>query len=288
MFKNLVLLMLLFQTMPSIAQVKKVKNINYIGNSDAANTLNIFYKNDGIPDKPVIIFIHGGSWSSGKKETYWWLGRNFARKGIVTAIINYPLSPNAQYEKMAYDCALAIKWVKNNIEHYQADGKKIFVMGHSAGAHLAELINADPKYFKKAGIKNPIKGVILNDPFGLDMYEYLTTAEKDDFYDDFIRTFTTNPEVWKLASPLNYVENIKNSHLLFYGGKTYGAIKLQTPRLYDKLKANNIPVEIKKIKGKKHVPMISQMIFGGNDLYKDILEFILKESSFRGMEQSSQ
>lgn len=274
MYKSLVLLMLLFQTILSSAQVKKAKNINYAGNADEANTLNIFYKNDSIKDKPVLIFVHGGSWSSGKKETYWWLGRNFARKGVVTVIINYRLAPNVQYEKMGNDCALAVKWVKEHITDYTASADKIFVMGHSAGAHLGELINADPKYFKKAGIQNPIKGLILNDPFGLDMQEYLTTAEKDHFYFDFIRTFTDQPAVWKVASPLDYVNNIKNPHLLFYGSKTYGAIKLQTPRLYEKLKANNVPVEIKEIKGKSHVPMISQMIFGGNDLYQDIVDFI--------------
>ncbi|TCD12002.1 alpha/beta hydrolase [Pedobacter frigidisoli] len=276
MIKYLVFVMLLFQTIISSAQVKTAKNINYAGNTEEKNTLNIFYKNDSVKNKPVIIFIHGGSWSSGKKETYWWLGRNFARKGIVTVIINYPLAPNAQYEKMADDCALAVKWVKNNIANYTASADKIFVMGHSAGAHLGELINADPKYFQHAGIKNPIKGMILNDPFGLDLYEYLMEAEKDDYYYDFLRTFTDKPEVWKLASPLDYVNNIKNPHLFFYGSKTYGAIKLQTPRLYEKLKANNIPVEIREIKGKSHVPMISQMIFGGNDLYKDIVEFINK------------
>jgi len=271
--------MLLFQTILSSAQVKTAKNINYAGNAEVRNTLNVFYKNDGRVDKPVLIFIHGGSWSSGKKETYWWLGRNFARKGIVTVIINYPLAPEAQYGKMANDCALAVKWVKANISNYQASGEKIFVMGHSAGAHLAELINADPQYFKNAGIPNPIKGVVLNDPFGLDLYEYLTTAEKDDFYFDFIRTFTTKPEVWKLASPLDYADQIKNPHLLFYGGKTYGAIRIQTPRLYNKLKANHVPVEIKEIKGKSHVPMISQMIFGRNDLYQDIVQFIESSST---------
>jgi len=266
--------MFLFQTILSSAQVKKAKNINYAGNTDESNTLNVFYKNDSIKDKPVLVFIHGGSWSSGKKETYWWLGRNFARKGVVTVIINYPLAPNVQYEKMGDDCALAIKWVKEHITDYTASADKIFVMGHSAGAHLGELINADPKYFKKAGINNPIKGMILNDPFGLDMHEYLTTAEKDHFYFDFIRTFTDQPAVWKVASPMDYVNNIKNPHLLFYGSKTYGAIKIQTPKLYEKLKANRVPVEIKEIKGKSHVPMISQMIFGGNSLYKDILDFI--------------
>lgn len=274
MLKPLFYLMLLFQTILASAQVKTAKNINYAGNQLQANTLNIYYKQDSVKDKPVLVFIHGGSWSSGKKETYWWLGRNFARKGIVTVIINYPLAPHAQYKKMAADCALVIKWVKANIGSYGASGEQIFLMGHSAGGHLAELINADPQYFQEAGIKNPLKGLILNDPFGLDIYEYLTQAEKDHYYYDFLRTFSNQPETWKLASPLNYVNNIKNPHLLLYGGKTYDAIRLQTPRLYEKLKDLNIPAEVKEIKGKSHVPMISQMIFGGNALYKEIIKFI--------------
>ncbi|NTE01990.1 alpha/beta hydrolase [Agrobacterium tumefaciens] len=279
MIKYFFLVIFLSQNVITSAQIKTVKNINYAGNAEEKNTLNIFYKNDSLKNKPVLIFIHGGSWSSGKKETYWWLGRNFARKGVVTVIINYPLAPNAQYEKMADDCALAVKWINENISGYKGSSDKIFIMGHSAGGHLAELINADPKYFNHAGIKNPIKGVILNDPFGLDLYEYLTTAKKDSFYFDFIRTFTDQPAVWKAASPLNYVNNIKNPHLLFYGGKTYEAIKLQTPRLYQKLKENHISVEIKEVEGKSHVPMISQMIWGRNDLYKEILGFMQKTTS---------
>ena len=259
-------------------QVKTAKNINYLANGDVDNTLNVYYKNDSIKNKPVIVFIHGGSWSTGKKETYWWLGRNFARKGVVTVIINYPLAPNADYEKMATDCATAVNWVKQNISTYSGSGDKIFLMGHSAGAHLAELINADPIYFEKIKIKNPIKGIILNDAFGLDMFEYLTKAEKDDSYNNFIRTFTNNPTNWKKGSPLSYVNNIKNPHLLFYGSKTYQAIKIQTPRLHELLKTNNVPTELVEVKGKSHVPMITQMIFGCNGLYETILIFINKKS----------
>jgi len=279
MIKRLVLFMLLFQTISAFAQLKIVKNIAYTNMAQTQNTLNVFYKNDGIKNKPVLIFIHGGSWSSGKKETYWWLGRNFARKGIVTVVINYPLAPNVQYGKMADDCALAVKWVHEYIADYTGSAEKIFAMGHSAGAHLAELINADTQYFKHAGIKNPLRGIILNDAFGLDMEEYLISAKRDHYYDDFLRTFTNQSATWKLGSPLNYVENIKNPHLIFYGGKTYGAIKVQSLRLYETLVKNHIAVDIKEIKNKKHVPMISQMIFGRNALYQDIVQFIMKNTN---------
>ena len=220
------------------------------------------------------MFIHGGSWSSGKKETYWWLGRNFAKKGITTAVINYPLAPNATYKEMALASAQAVKWVKDSIATYGGNPNRIFIMGHSAGAHLAELINADPQYFEAFGIANPIKGVILNDAFGLDMDEYLTKAEKDDYYTDFIRTFSKEAKNWQLASPLFYVANVNNPHLIFYGTKTYPAIQIQSKRMNKELESLNIPVQLEIIEGKKHVAMISQMIFGGNKLYQTILKFL--------------
>ena len=258
------------------AQIRVERNINYAGNIDKANTLNIYHKK-GDHYQDVIIFIHGGSWSSGKKETYWWLGRNLAKNKVVTAVINYPLAPNATYKEMALAGAQAVKWVKDSIANYGGDPNRIFIMGHSAGGHLSELINADPQYFQAVGIVNPIRGVILNDAFGLDMEEYLNKAEKDHYYTDFLRTFSTEAKTWQMGSPLFYVKNIKNPHLIFYGKKTYEAIQIQSERLYKVLLSENIPVKLEKIEDKKHVPMISQMIWGSNQLYRSILAFLREQ-----------
>lgn len=256
------------------AQVKVEQNLNYAGNTDIANTLNVYYKKGNQQNQDVIVFIHGGSWNSGKKETYWWLGRNLAKKNIVTAVINYPLVPNATYKEMALASALAVKWVTANIENYGGNPKRIFLMGHSAGAHLCELINADLQYFEAIGIKNPIKGVILNDAFGLDMDEYLSKAEKDDNYTKFLSVFSTTQENWQLGSPLFYAKNIVNPHLIFYGSKTYKAIQIQSERIYSILQTQHVPVKLEVIESKKHVGMMSQMIFGSNKLYQSIVEFL--------------
>jgi acetyl esterase/lipase len=258
-----------------VAHVKVEKNIAYSSaTNDVRRQLNIYHKTKVDTAQDVLIFIHGGSWSSGNKDIYWWLGRNFARKGVVAVIINYGLAPDNQYGQMATDCATAVKWVTEHISEYGGNPKRIFIMGHSAGAHLAELINADRQYFKALAITNPIKGVILNDPFGLDMHEYLMEADKDKNYFDFLRTFTKDPATWTEGSPLNYVMNIRNPHLLFYGEKTYPAIQLQSERLNNLLIEKKVSQEMHVIKNKKHVGMITQMIFGWNDLYDYALTFI--------------
>jgi acetyl esterase/lipase len=256
-------------------RVKTDRNINYTQEvSGPRNLLDVYYPEISGQPKDVLVFIHGGSWKSGKKETYWWLGRNFAHKNVVEININYSLSPDYQYKQMATDAAAALKWVKNNAARYGGNPDRIFVMGHSAGGHLMALINSDPEFFKQQGIDNPIRGVILNDGFGLDMHEYLLQAQKNEQTAGFLKIFSNDEETWKLGSPLTYFDNIKNPYLILVGERTYPAIQIQSKRLYNMLLAKKQAVTFRQLAGKKHVGMISQMVLGSNELYATILDFM--------------
>ena len=251
------------------------RDISYRGQTqNVRNLLDVYYPNNTKTPKDVLVFIHGGSWDSGKKETYWWLGKNLARKNVISVIINYSLSPKAEYEEMAYDCSEALKWVKDSISQFGGSADRIFVMGHSAGGHLAALINNDPRFFKKAGISNPIRAVILNDGFGMDMFEYLNAAKRNKQTESFMNTFSRDTNLWKTGSPIFYLENVQNPYLIFVGEHTYPAIKLQSDRLYKQLIQANKKSEINIIKRKKHIGMISQMIFSSNKMYDMILSFM--------------
>ena len=276
--KYFLLIFLFFNTISAAlsAKVNREKNISYTNKLNGSrNFLDVYYPDIEDKAKDVLVFIHGGSWNSGKKDTYWWLGRHFANKGVVEVNINYSLAPDHQYRQMASDAAAAIKWVKLNISKYGGNPERIFVMGHSAGGHLTALINSDPQFFIEQGIENPIRGVILNDGFGLDMHEYLLQAEKTQQTASFLKTFSMDQEIWKKGSPLTYFSNIKNPYLILIGERTYPAIQIQSKRLNDLLIARNQPVTFNQIARKKHVGMISQMVFGGNEMYKLILDFML-------------
>ena len=271
------MLVLLSEISTAFGGIGIKRDISYRGQSqNIRNFLDVYYPKNKETPKDVLVFIHGGSWDSGKKDTYWWLGKNMASKNVVSVIINYSLSPKSQYEEMAYDCSEALRWVKDSIAAYGGSPDRIFVMGHSAGGHLAALINNDPRFFKKAGILNPIKGVILNDGFGLDMLEYLNAAEKNKQTESFLNTFSKDQNQWKTGSPMFYLENVQNPFLIFVGERTYPAIKLQSDRLYKLLTEANKPTEINIIKRKKHKAMIAQMIFRNNQMYSMILTFMNK------------
>lgn len=276
MKKHLFLMIfLLSQISITLAGIGIKRNISYRGEAqNVRNLLDVYYPKNKEVAKDVLVFIHGGSWDSGKKEIYWWLGRNMARKNVVSVIINYRLSPESQFEKMASDCSEAIKWVKDSIADFGGNPNRIFVMGHSAGGHLAALINNDPRFFGNLGIPNPIRAVILNDGFGMDMYEYLNKAEKNKQTESFLKTFSNDAKLWKEGSPIFYLEHVQNPYLIFVGENTYPAIKLQSDKLNKALIDAKKQSELRIVKRKKHVGMISQMIFRRNKMYKMILSFM--------------
>ena len=257
--------------------VVRTKNIPYLKkDSDAGvngEKLNVFAPLKKGRLKEVLIFIHGGNWNSGNKKLYNYLGNRMARKGIVTVIIDYPLSPKAGYNEMAADAALAVKWVRDNITLYGGDPGKIYLSGHSAGGHLAALVSIKNKYFDSLKIPNPIKGAILIDAAGLDMYNYLAN-EGLESGNTYLQTFTNDPKVWKEASPIYFLHPGMPSMLIYVGGKTYPSIKEGNERFIHALKTFIPDPEYHIMKGKKHIPMILQFFNTHNSRYKEILQFM--------------
>lgn len=254
---------------------QKVKDITYLQPSDShmltAPKLNVFTPRKSTKEKmPVLIFVHGGNWNTGNKDTYGFFGRNFAGKGIVTVIPDYTLSPDASYDRMTSQIAAVIQWVKGNIAQYNGDPNQIFITGHSAGGHLAALAVMNPKY----GV-NPasISGIILNDAAGLDMKNYLEdnppTSEND-----YFTTWTDDPEKWQDASPIYFLNKDTPPFLIYVGDKTYESIKTANRRFLSalhKFQPDVVPIAVNK----KHVPMILQYFWPWSNRFDEISNFIL-------------
>lgn len=253
---------------------KKYKDLSYIEKAnpkiDIAPKLNVFTPRKNSKEKlPVLIFMYGGNWNSGSKDTYGFFGRNFAKKDIITVIPDYTLSPKANYDDMAEQTAQAIKWTKAHISEFNGDPDRIFLTGHSAGAHLVALAAMNPKY----GIDpTNISGIILNDAGGLDMYNYLQ-KEPPTAKEDYLATWTDNPKIWKQASPIYYIEENTPPIMLYLGSKAYPFIKSSNRKFITALKPFQPNVE-PIILPKKHISMIIQYFFPWSKRFDEIKSFI--------------
>lgn len=100
---------------------------------------------------PVLVFVHGGSWERGQKDDYPWLGRRFASEGYVTAVINYRLSPQFDYDDFMADTARAIAFMHNEAKTWGGDPERLFLVGHSAGAYNAVQVALAPEFLEAEG-----------------------------------------------------------------------------------------------------------------------------------------
>ncbi len=268
---------LLACTSCAFKSINRSKNITYLPADNIANKpeqkLNVFAPKKSAQLKDVLIFIYGGSWNSGRKELYSFFGTRWARKDVVTVIVDYPKSPKAGYDEMAIDVATSVKWVKENISTYGGDPNKIFISGHSAGGHLAALVGIKKEYFDRVGIANLLKGIILIDAAGLDMYGYLKT-EGFEPGNTYLNTFSNDPKIWKEASPLYFLHKEMPPMLIYRGGKTYPSIEVSNEKFVTALKAFVPNPDYKILAGKKHVPMIAQFFNTGNLRYKEMKTFM--------------
>lgn len=134
--------------------------------ADPGQRLDVIVPNAPGPH-PVLVFFHGGGWDSGRPEDYRFVGRALARDGHVVVLAGYRLGADGIYPAMLEDAADALAWVGQNIAPLGGDPQRVFVMGHSAGAHMAALVTLDRRWLEARGLPGGfVRGVIgLSGPY---------------------------------------------------------------------------------------------------------------------------
>lgn len=178
---------------------------------------------------------------------------------------------------MAMDAAKAVKWLTQNISRYGGDSTKIYVSGHSAGGQIAAIIATDNSYFEKLGINNPVKGAIMIDAFGLDMYDYLQKNSKFN-RDLYLSVFTKDPENWKKLSPILQLHEGMPPFLLYIGDKTVPNISRSNKLFFTELIKYQPSAQLITVKNSRHVDMIFSFLNQNKKAYGEIIGF-MKESS---------
>ncbi|MVN76534.1 alpha/beta fold hydrolase [Hymenobacter sp. HMF4947] len=257
---------------------RRVANVAYVAATapdfDPQNhRLDIYQPKKAAAPRPVVLFIHGGSWNSGSKDNllYRAIGRRLAKQGFVGVVISYRLSPQALVPAQADDCARALAWTVAHIKEYGGDPARIVLMGHSAGGGLAALLatGSDTLLAKHGLPRTAAHAVLLDDPAGLDMLTYL---QKQEYEGDaqYLIPFTRDPAVWRQASALYHVRAGAPPYSIYIGGETYPSISSSGERFRQQLTQLGQPPKYTILPGKKHVGMVTQLFFESNELYAEL------------------
>jgi len=170
--------------------------------------LDVYTPVDGARPASVVVFLYGGSWKRGDRANYRFIAEALTSRGHVTVIPDYRVYPDVRFPAFVEDSAAAVGWVREHIDAFGGDPDRIFLMGHSAGAHIAALLTLDERYLTEVDVPDTaVRGMIgLAGPYAFDPLQYRSTRP----------VFIDLPDP-DMARPITFVDGQKLPFLLLHG-----------------------------------------------------------------------
>jgi acetyl esterase/lipase len=100
---------------------------------------------------PVVVFFYGGSWNSGERAQYGFVGSALASRGVLSLVADYRLYPEVRFPDFLADSAQALAWGLGHAAALGGNPGRVFVMGHSAGAYNAAMLALDARWLAANG-----------------------------------------------------------------------------------------------------------------------------------------
>lgn len=193
----------------------------------ASEKLDIFSPPGSTTGRPVMIFIHGGAWKAMTKESVSFVAPTFVENGVVFAAPDFDNIPNNTLPGMADQCRRVILWVWKNAKELGVDPNRIYIGGHSSGAHLAAvMLTTDwtrfgaPNDLLKGGLV--ISGMCDLEPVLKSVRgSYVKLSDKDRID----------------LSPLFALHSVKCPVIVAWGGNESPEFKRQSTLMAEKLRA---------------------------------------------------
>jgi acetyl esterase/lipase len=194
---------------------------------------------------PVVVFFYGGAWQQGSKEAFRFVGSQLAQRGVVTVLPDYRVYPAARFPEFVEDAAAAVSWTFDNAAAFGADPTRVFVMGHSAGAHIASMVHYDERYLDGAGAARMPCGFIgLAGP-----YDFLPLVDPD------YQAIFPAP-LREDSQPLNFVTGREGPALLVHGLQDDTVKPRNSASLAEAVQRAGGTAELNLLEGRGHVDVL--------------------------------
>lgn len=181
--------------------------------------LDIYSPNDA-RNAPTVVFFYGGRWSEGDKADYKFVGQALASRGFVAVLANYRHYPQVKFPAFVEDGARAVAWTRRNIDQFGGSRDRLFVMGHSSGAHIAAMLALNEEYLKAVGgSRTWLRGMIgLAGP-----YDFMPITAPD------LRDMFGPVDRFAYSQPVFFVDG-KNAPLLLIHGENDTVVEVKNTR----------------------------------------------------------
>jgi acetyl esterase/lipase len=247
--------------MPPVPEdVSAHTSLTYVTVGDNELKLDIYSPKNTVKPAPLVVLVHGGCWMDGTREEMGFYAVNLARRGYVTASVDYRLSEEAPYPAAIDDLRSALQWLTTNASTYDIDPSRIALMGASAGGHLVEYLgyaaNTSTKEYPN-GLGPKVQAIIP-------LYGWSDLTDASVNYQYYMELFLGSkyadaPKLYEEASPITHVDKHDPPTLLLHGTIDTIVPITQADKLAKKLEQNDVPYIYAPFKGGYH----------GYDMFQD-------------------
>lgn len=196
---------------------------------------------------PMVVFFYGGSWNTGSRSDYKFLGEALASRGVMTLIADYRLYPEVRYPDFLTDSAAAVAHALRQAAALGGDPARVFVMGHSAGGYNAAMLALDERWLKEQGRRpGELAGWIgLAGP-----YEFLPIVNPD------VKPVFFHPNYPEGTQPISHV-SAKAPRSFIGAAKSDSLVDplRNSQQLADRLRSAGVPVAFRLYDRASHVTL---------------------------------
>lgn len=208
---------------------------------------------------PAVLFIHGGGFRAGNRESYLAQAARLATRGYVTATASYRLAPRHQYPAAVEDVKAAVRFLRANAAKYNIDPEHIGTIGGSAGGHLVLMLGltADVPELEGSGPNRDQSSRVqcVVDYYGPSDFtqSYQKSVDAALVLPMFLGgDLDHNRRIHQAASPINWVTPRAAPTLAIHGTEDPYVAWEQSLWIITRLVDAGVPAEIEVIQGAGH------------------------------------
>ena len=230
--------------------------------------VDLYQPQDAPGEAPVVVYFYGGSWKSGSRRTYRFLGEALARNGFLVVVPDYRLYPEVRFPTFVADGARALRWVRDHAHAFGGDPDRIILMGHSAGAHIAALLAYDERYLAREAVPaSALSGFVgLAGPYAFDPLAYRSTRP--------IFEGLADPD---RARPIAFASGEAPPALLLHGAADRTVLPRNSREMAARIEVSGGRATLREYPGTGHIGLVLSLAapFRGRDaVYEDTVAFL--------------
>lgn len=259
-----------------VAAIHADTTIAYIASGTPEQRLDLFLPRPKHAGFATVVFTYGGGWHAPRGPNVGLVCEAFRARGLACALVAHRLAPANPFPAAEADEAAAAAWILDNIAQFGGDPRRVALVGHSSGAHLAVLVATDPKWLARSNHRPSDLAAVV----GLSTPTDLSPRADGRGYGDALlggagaAAFGRDTTVMRDASPIQHAAQSGPPILLVVGSADFPMLERDATAFA----AARRGVEVMIAMGRDHMGTVGALVEPANPVVNRVMAFLQTHS----------